>query len=324
MPNFREQITVEDRWKLAAFVNSLCPRKKIDPLTNRPVNDFLIKSKYTEGKVSADVNDPMWQAPYDDDRIKPRAEGYIGDQYRAFVALAGQITRGERNFDPRVDNLWVTSRWSAEEQAVYYLVQYHLRFMSTDPDYPDMVAIQWPGKLQDLFGAEKPYFIFGDSKKPVDIWRAKFMVKDYSQTNAPKEDGYELDLSVEEFVGNGYDGLQAKETDPTVQVVSSNYKQGMVSILFRRSLANENKETDVQIPTKSFIPVAFMQWTGNYKEHDENMAISTWFYTILEPPVPSTIYYVPPIAAVVFAGLQGWLVWMTRRTRKMYDEGKVY
>lgn len=42
MPNFKDQIAVEDRWKLAAFVNSLCPRKKIDALTNKPVNDFLI------------------------------------------------------------------------------------------------------------------------------------------------------------------------------------------------------------------------------------------------------------------------------------------
>jgi hypothetical protein len=25
----------------------------------------------------------------------------------------------------------------------------------------------------------------------------------------------------------------------------------------------------------------------------------------------------------VFVGLQGWLVWMTKRTRKMYSDGKV-
>ena len=75
------------------------------------------------------------------------------------IALAGQITRGKRNFDPKADNLWVSARWSQEEGAVYYLVEYDNRFLSTDPEYPDRVAIQWPGKLQDLFGAEKPYFI---------------------------------------------------------------------------------------------------------------------------------------------------------------------
>ena len=79
----------------------------------------------------------------------------------------------------------------------------------------------------------------------------------------------------------------------------------------------------MQIPTEQFIPVSFMQWAGIDKETDEHMAISTWYYTILEPPLPKSLYYMPPILAVVFIGLQGWLVWMTKRTRRMYDEGKV-
>lgn len=70
MPNFKDKITIEDRWKLAAFVNSLCPRKKIDKLTNKPIPDFLIRSQFTIGPVSTDLNDPMWQAPDDDPAIK--------------------------------------------------------------------------------------------------------------------------------------------------------------------------------------------------------------------------------------------------------------
>ena len=80
---------------------------------------------------------------------------------------------------------------------------------------------------------------------------------------------------------------------------------------------------DVQIPAEEFIPVAFMQWSGDNKEIDEHMAVSTWYYTILEPPLPDSLYYMPPIMAIVFVGLQGWLVWMTKRTRKMYSDGKV-
>jgi mono/diheme cytochrome c family protein len=323
MPNFREQITVEDRWKIAAFVNSLCPRKRIDPLANKPVSDFLIKSKYTEGPVSTNMDDPMWTAPYDDHKVIARADDYEGDQYRHYVAMAGQITRGKRNFKPKVDNLWVTSRWSPEENAVYYLVEYHLRFLSTNPDFPDAVGIQWPGKLQDLFGAEKPYFIYGDSKKPVDLWKAVFMAKDYNPANAPKPEGYDLDLKVHEYVGNGFDAIKEKETEPTVQVVASKFHQGRVRVMFKRSLTNDNKETDVQIPSETFIPVSFMQWSGYDNEKDEHQALSTWLYTILEPPVPDSIYYMPPIAAAIFICFQGWLVWMTKRTRKMWDEGKM-
>jgi mono/diheme cytochrome c family protein len=326
MPNFKDKITIEDRWKLAAFVNSLCPRKKIDKLTNKPIPDFLIQSRFTIGPVSTDLNDPMWQAPDDDPGIKARPKDHTGKEFQKwhYVAMAGQITRGQRNFKPKVDNLWVMSNWSEEENAVYYLVEFHNRFLSIDPAYPDGVAMQWPGQLEDLFGAEKPYFIYGDSKKPVDIWKANFMVKDYNDTNAPNPNGYDLDVSVKELVGKGFDAISDKETPGGVTVVASKYHQGRVKILFKRSLTTENpNKTDVQIPTKTFIPVSFLQWSGWDKEHDEHMAISTWYYTILVPQDPASMYYMPPILGVAFFGFQMWLVWMTKRTRKMAAEGKV-
>ncbi|MDP6477336.1 MAG: c-type cytochrome [Nitrospinaceae bacterium] len=321
MPNFREKITVEDRWKLAAFVNSLCPRKKIDKLTSKPIPDFLISSVYTEGDIVEKIDDPMWQSSDNDPLIIARSEEKAANPRRNYIALAGQITRGKRNFDPKVDNLWVSSRWN-KDKGVYYLVEYHLRFLSSDAGFPDAVAIQWPAKLQDLFGAEKPYFIMGDSKKPVDVWRASFMPKDYNSTNAPKEEGYQLDVTVDEFNGRGFDALEPKETEPTVKVVDSIFHQGRVKILFHRALTTDG-EMDVQIPPEQFIPISFFQWAGDDKEKDEHMAISTWYYTILEPPLPDSLYYMPPIMAVVFVGLQGWLVWMTKRTRKMYADGKV-
>jgi mono/diheme cytochrome c family protein len=322
MPNFKDQINVEDRWKIAAFVNSLCPRKKIDPLTNKPIPDFLIQSIYTEGKVVGKIDDPSWASPDTDRRIVALSEELTENPLRHYIAMAGQITRGKRNFNPKTDNLWISSRWSEEEGAVYYLVEYHLRFLSQDSEYPDAVAIQWPAKLQDLFGAEKPYFIFGDSKKPVDLWKASFMVQDYSATNAPNDKGYQLDVNVNETVGFGFDAISDKEYEGKVEVVDSIFHQGRVKIMFKRSLTTDG-EFDVQIPSEQFIPVAFMQWAGRNKEHDEHMSISTWYYTILKPALPASRLYMPPIIAAIFICFQGWVVWMTKRTRKMYDEGKI-
>jgi len=322
MPNFKDQIKVEDRWKIAAFVNSLCPRKNIDRLTNKPIPDFLIQSIYTEGKVSPKIDDPSWASPDTDHRIVALSEETAENPKKHYIAMAGQITRGKRNFDPKTDNLWVSSRWSAEDQAVYYLVEYHTRFLTDDPEYPDAVAIQWPAKLQDLFGAEKPYFIMGDSKKPVDIWKASFTPQDYSATAAPNEKGYQLNMSVSETVGFGFDALQDKESEGKVEIVDSIFHQGRVKVMFKRSLATDG-EFDVQIPTEQFVPVAFMQWSGRDKETDEHNAISTWYYTILKPALPQSLYYMPPIIAAIFVVFQGWVVWMTKRTRKMYSEGKV-
>ena len=325
MPNYRDKISVEDRWKVAAFVNSLCPRKKIDRLTNKPVPDFLIAAKYTEGEISTDMADPMWVSSDSAPKIVDRPEGKEDNPRRNYIALAGQITRGKRNFDPKADNLWVSSRWN-KDQGIFYLVEYDQRFLSTDPEYPDAVGIQWPAKLQDLFGAEKPYFIYGDSKKPVDIWKASFLANGYKDTyainpNATAADAFKLDLTVEELNGNGFDAVTVKD-ETNVKVVASSYDRGRVKIMFQRALTTEG-DMDVQIPSESFIPVAFMQWAGWDKEKDEHQAISTWYYTILEPPLPDSLYYMPPIMAVVFVGLQGWLVWMTKRTRKMYADGKV-
>jgi hypothetical protein len=328
MPNFKDQIKVEDRWKIAAFVNSLCPRKKQDPLTSKPIPDFLISSEYTEGKVATSIDDPMWATPDHGPKIVERTEEQKGLPRKNYIALAGQITRGNRNFDPKVDNMWVTSRWSEEEGKVYYLLEYHLRFLSTDAEYPDIVAIQWPEQLQDLFGAEKPYFIFGDTKKRVDIWRAEFLGKDYNPTAAPSDKGYALDIKMAEYNSGGYNlddpslTLEPKETS-TVEIVDSIFKQGRVKILLRRSIETDNNETDVQLETEKFIPVSFMQWAGDDKEQNETMAISTWYYTILKPGLPQSLYYMPPIMAVIFFTFQGWVVWMTKRTRKMYDDGKL-
>ena len=322
MPNFKDKINIEDRWKLAAFVNSLCPRKKIDKLTNKPIPDFLISVKYTDGEISSKISDPMWQAPDHDPKIIERSEEQENNPRKNYIALSGQITFGERNFKPKADNLWVSARWN-KDQGIFYLVEYDNRFLSTDAEYPEAVAIQFPAKLQDLFGAEKPYFIFGDSKKPVDLWKASLMPKDYSATNAPKEEGYQLDVTVEELNGNGYNALNPKETEPTVKVVDAIFHQGRVKVMFQRALTTDS-DMDVQIPAEEFIPVAFMQWSGWDKEIDEHMAVSTWYYTILEPPVDTGhMLTMSFIMGGVFVGLQGWLVWMTNRTRKMYADGKV-
>ena len=322
MPNFKDKINIEDRWKLAAFVNSLCPRKKIDKLTNKPIPDFLISVKYTDGEIASKISDPMWQAPDHDPKIIERSEEQENNPRKNYIALSGQITFGERNFKPKADNLWVSARWN-KDQGIYYLVEYDNRFLSTDAEYPEAVAIQFPAKLQDLFGAEKPYFIFGDSKKPVDLWKASLMPKDYSATNAPKEEGYQLDVTVEELNGNGYNALNPKETEPTVKVVDAIFHQGRVKVMFQRALTTDG-DMDVQIPAEEFIPVAFMQWAGWDKEIDEHMAVSTWYYTILEPPVDTGhMLRMSFIMGGIFVGLQGWLVWMTNRTRKMYADGKV-
>ena len=105
MPSFADTTTIEDRWHIANYVQSLCERMgevvvaggevsdeiattlstalplPIDPLTDKPRGTFVIPSKFVEGDLPTDENGEAWKtAP------------------RKWVALGGQITHKPRNF----------------------------------------------------------------------------------------------------------------------------------------------------------------------------------------------------------------------------------
>ena len=107
MPSFADNTTVEERWHIANFVNSLCERDKdgnplpIDPLADKPKINFVVPSGFIEGEIPADPNDEKWQ-----------------ERERRIIGLGGQITHKPRNFVNRIDDLWVRSLYN--EQAVSY------------------------------------------------------------------------------------------------------------------------------------------------------------------------------------------------------------
>ena len=51
-----------------------------------------------------------------------------------------------------------------------------------------------------------------------------------------------------------------------------------------------------------------IEWDGNNGDHGLKMSISTWYYTILLPPVPKKAYIYPVFAAIFVIGLQFWVV----------------
>ena len=60
MPSFADNTTVEERWHIANFVNSLCEREAdgkplaIDPLADKPKINFVVSSGVVEGEIPAD------------------------------------------------------------------------------------------------------------------------------------------------------------------------------------------------------------------------------------------------------------------------------
>src|SRR5437870_885644 len=125
MPSFADNTTVEERWHIANWVNSVCEREKdgdpfspllqMDPQTAKPKTNFVVPSGPIEGEIPADPNDKKWQ-----------------DRPRRIIGMGGQITHKPRNFVNRLDDLWVRSMYNKNEIA--FLIQWDDRTRSqVDP-----------------------------------------------------------------------------------------------------------------------------------------------------------------------------------------------
>jgi mono/diheme cytochrome c family protein len=305
MPSFVDALTEEQRWDVANFVISLCPKKQIDTQTTKPLNDFVIRAKFVEGDISGNPDDPQWQE---------REANYIG--------LGGQITHKPRNFVRQVEDVWVRALYNGNDVA--YLLEWDDRNKSVgtpeslakavsyeetppsgqpialreNPVFNDAVAIQFPMKWESLNAPEKPRFLFGDAKNGADLWK------------------WEVDGKVGAFTGTGWDQELVAHGQGEVTTPFAEHKDGQWRVIFKRPLATEDKEKDVQFVTGKYIPTLLMVWDGHNGDAGRKMSISSWYHTILEPPIPTKAYIYPVFAAVFMIGLQFWVVSKVKNGKK--------
>lgn len=299
MPSFSDVLSEEERWHVANFVMSLCPKREIDPLTDKPKISFVLKSNYVQGELPSTLDDEKWK------EIDP-----------LYIGFGGQITHKPRNFVRLVDDMWARSVYNDTEIAFMFVWndrnQSHISEEAkkidpnTMPEVPpggdpiaykgvrnwpvfnDAIAIQFPAKWQELVAPEKPRFIFGDSKHSVDLWK------------------WESDGTVKEYTGKGWDNLQYRD-DQHVKLVQADFQDGQWRVLIKRALKTDDTENEVQFEQGHYIPTVFFAWDGHNGDAGRKMSITSWYYTILEPPVPMKVYLYPPIVALFVVGLQFWV-----------------
>ena len=299
MPSFVDTLTEEDRWHVANFVISLCPKKEIDPLAVKPKISFVVKSNYIKGELPSTLDDPKWK------EIDP-----------LYVGLGSQITHKPRNFVRLVDEVWVRSAYNDKEIAFMFEWNDRNKSLMNDearkigpegiaeippsgdpvadrgvrnwPIFNDAIAVQFPAKWKELVAPEKPRFIFGDNKRAVDLWK------------------WEASGEAKEYTGKGWDNLQFRD-DKHIKVVQAEFKDGQWRMIMRRDLKTEDTENEVQFEQGYYIPTAFFAWDGHNGDASRKMSLTTWYYTILEPPVPMKVYFYPPIVALAVLGFEFWL-----------------
>jgi mono/diheme cytochrome c family protein len=321
MPSFADNTTLEERWHIANFVNSLCEREKeadafsdplsIDPLTDKPKINFVVPSAPIEGEIPGDPQDKKWQGIP-----------------RRFIGMGGQITHKPRNFVNRIDDIWVRSVYNKNEIA--FMFQWDDRTKSEaaagvtgkpiaeappatgEPDsiaakqntyevYNDAIAVQFPAKWEEMSPPEKPRYLHGEEKKHVDVWK------------------WEANGSVKAYTGAGWDQPLEERPDASGQlkVMRSEFKEGRWTVIIKRALRTEDKEADVQFQVGKYIPTVFFAWDGHNGDAGLKMAVSAFYYSILQQPVPVEAKVYPILMAVGMIIAEGWILRRRASKRRM-------
>ena len=331
MPSFADNTTVEERWHIANFVGSLCERDvdgktplPIDPLTDKPKVNFVIPSAPIEGEISDDPANEMWQK-----------------QGRRIVAMGGQITHKPRNFVNRIDDIWVKSLYN--EKNVVYLLQWDDRTKSVAEGklkwapiqvnvenfgvkeqalktgeegsiasaqnnyavYHDAIGMQWPIKWQEIPAPFKPRYLWGDARFNADIVK------------------WEADGSLRSFRGTGWDQdfEERDDFEERMKLMKAEWKNGQWTVMISRPLGVKKDDYDeyTLFDVGQYIPTVFYAWDGHNGDAGRKMAVSAFYYTILQPPVPREVYIYPALIAFGVVILEGWV--LTRRANKKKGKG---
>ena len=285
MPSFSDVIasgiiTEEQLWRVAQYVASLAPGR------NPPRVREVIRAALTEGDLPAGPADTSWQ------EVEP-----------FYIPLVGQIIVSPRWFAPSVDGLWVQALHNAVELALR--ITWHDPSRSPDPAWqewveriadtmtdvdgpvdstqgPDLLTVQFPMRRAE--GMERPYFLGGDARRPVYLWR-------WRSTPDEIAEGTATGLGTFAAVPASDLGHQAQ------------FDRGAWTLQIRRSLVPRDSGAAPEFTTGEAIPVAFFASDGSNGEDAMRSAVSTWYAIYLDVPTPTTVYVLPVVAAMLTAGL---------------------
>jgi mono/diheme cytochrome c family protein len=128
-------------------------------------------------------------------------------------------------------------------------------------EFSDAIAVQWP--MQAPTGARKPYFLFGDTGDPVDLW---FM--DLAKTE-PRQ-----------FVAKGSQDIAANDTGDVTAVAK--YEEGQWTVTCKRALT---PTSGMAFAEGQFVPIAFSVWDGFSRERGSRRGLTAWYSLYFEPAV---------------------------------------
>lgn len=159
------------------------------------------------------------------------------------------------------------------------------------PEYSDAVALQIPRSRRE--GTAKPYFLFGSSDHPVDLWYAD-LAQDTSSF----------------FIGNGQGNVVQGDEELDFY---SNYEHGEWTVIFKRA---RKKEDGTSFEEGSFVPISFSVWDGFNRERGSKRGISTWYNLYVESLDTQSAALPMAQYGLIVLLLEGVLIFLVRRRYK--------
>ncbi|MGH7266520.1 MAG: c-type cytochrome, partial [Candidatus Rokuibacteriota bacterium] len=242
---------------------------------DRPSWASLLQVRHAAGEAPSDPNAELWQK-------------MPGSNF----PLVGQVIVDPRNFNPTVDMMTVRAVHTPDE------VVFHLTWDDPTPSdpskgapKPDRVALQFPPGGP---AAERPYFLMGDGTRPVYLltWEAG------------KGVGEATAAGIGKMTPQAGEAVQAQG-----QVV---YDAGQYRAVIRRPLRTPD-QADFAFPVQAFFPMVFWAWDGSEGDDGPKASVTSWYHVRLEAPSTGRQFVIPPVAALLTAGLELGVVWWARR-----------
>ncbi|MDP6350854.1 MAG: ethylbenzene dehydrogenase-related protein [Alphaproteobacteria bacterium] len=285
-PKSKKKLTVEERWHVANYTASL-------GAAGEPVNpeNTVVKAARIDGEVPRTPDDPSWR-----------------DSVPTTFYLVPQIIAEERHFTPSNDT--ITLRAVYNETDIAFLLQWDDRTKSIPGDSQaekisgpglaeDSVAVQLPVEIPE--GMVKPYFVMGDTARPVNLW----------QWNSGTTDAPETVTLVN---GRGIDNIEERDAAKAGVGANGSWRDGTWSVVMTRPLATAEPDADLQFVEGKFIPIAFAAWDGSNGETATKYTMTTWYWLLLAPEAGARPYVVALVVMLlVAAGLLWWARSAARR-----------
>ena len=115
------------------------------------------------------------------------------------------------------------------------------------------------------------------------------------------------------FMATCLDLAEGLFPDGDMKLLKAEWKDGRWTLMVQRPLKGDYDE-DTYFEMGKYIPTVFFAWDGHNGDVGRKLAVSAFYYTILEPPIPRETYIYPTLIAVGIVILEGWV--LTRRANK--------